>query len=377
MKYTNLFFMSILVIILLVLSSCSQETANEATSTDQTTNPCGDGTCDSAEQADNSLCPQDCGASVTTDSSAGATKTSSEFSTTEDTSSYPSLADEFTFIVDTGIRMTEASNAGVRINDNGSVSLLFEDTTVESGSKQHIAVSDDGLTFADRGEAVTNDVGGQFRAKQLPDGTWRGYGYDTTKGVENNCLTSQSSTDGITYTTDEGCRYTLEEEDNGWMGVYDFFADSENNIVLLYLGDKNGLNNVRRAYSTDAGWNFTFTNGNVLGDEDLGGGSMSYVDEKVLVLEDHRIFLVAMQSGTIYGFMSDDDGVSFQRYKEALLTPEEFTDDTQGTAHSLHDPQIVQLNDGRYRIYVTALFNGQSESKDDDSWGLVSATTSE
>ncbi len=361
--------MLVLVIIILALVSYSAKISEDIVE------KCGDGTCDIVEQQDATLCPADCNGERQETAVTPQTQTQM---TTEDTSSYP--PDEFTFIPDEGIRMLDASNPGVRANDDGSISLLYEDrssNTIDSKNKktpsaqQYIATSNKGLIFDDRGEGVTGKEGGQFRAKQLPDGTWRGYGYDTTKGIEGGCLTSQSSSDGVTYTDDEGCRYTLQEEDQGWMGVYDFFADSKNNIVLLYLGDKYGLNNVRRAYSTD-GWTFTFTNGNVLGDEDLGG--MSYVDEKVLVLPDHRVFLVAMQQGTIYGFISEDDGVSFQRYKEVLLEPSDFTSEQYGTVSSLHDPQIAQLDDGRLRIYVAALFNGD-EATTDDVWGIVSATT--
>ena len=260
------------------------------------------------------------------------------------------------------------------MNDDGTISLLYEDHTGDSPA-QYVVTSEDGLLFSDRGESVSNSVGGQFRAKQLPDGTWRGYGYDTTKGIEGGCLTSQSSSDGVTYTQDEGCRYTLQEEDEGWMGVYDFFADSKDNIVLLYLGDKENLNNVRRAYSTDGGWTFTFTNDNVLNDEDLGGGSMSYVDEKVIVLSDSRVFLVAMQQGDIYSFISEDDGVTFQRYKEILLEPSDFVSEEYGVASSLHDPQIIALEDGSLRIYVTAFFKNDTVTKEDDVQSIVSATT--
>ncbi len=281
--------------------------------------------------------------------------------------------EDFTFIFDDGIRMAEASNPGVKMNDDGTISLLFQDNSDDG--KQHVAISEDGLTFSDRGESVTQRVGGQFRAKQLPDGTWRGYGYDTTKGIEEECLTSQSSEDGITFADDVGCRYTLTDDDKGTMGVYEFFADSNENIVLLYIGDRYGLNNIRRAYSKDNGETFTFTNGNVLGDDDFGGGAKSYVDEKVLVLDDHRVFLVAMQSGTIYGFMSEDDGVSFEPYEEPLLEANDFISTEYGEATSLHDPQIIELEDGRYRIYVTAGFRGDSTTTENDTEAIVSATT--
>lgn len=290
---------------------------------------------------------------------------------TEETAPYPSLPEEFTFIPDDGLRMEYASNPGAKVNEDDSVSLLYQDPRL--GGHQFIAISADGLAFEEIGEEVTWREAATFRAKQLPDEMWRNYGLDTTKGIQGSCLISESSTDGAIFTDDEGCRYTLQNEDKGTMGVYDFFNDKEGGVVLLYIGDMKGFNNVRRAYSTDNGWTFTFTNGNVLGDEKLGGGGNSYVDEKVFVLPDDRIFLVAMKMGTIYGFVSDDNAVSFQRYEEPLLEPSDFDALGYGTVRSLHDPQIVQLQDGRYRIYVAALFPGDEGEEED--WSIVSATT--
>lgn len=284
--------------------------------------------------------------------------------------------EELSFIADEGIRMSYASNPGARVTEEG-VELLYESNFGEKkgGNGQFVAFSEDGLEFEDEGEKVGFEEAGAFRSKQLPDGTWISYGYDTTKGIEGSCLTSQSSEDGIEFEEDKGCRYTLQEDDNGTMGVYDFFSDSKGNVVLLYLGDMLGMNNVRRAYSTDGGQTFEFTNGNVLGDEDDGGGARSYVDEKVIVMPNGNIFLVAMKSGKIYAFESRDDGLTFEPYEEALLSPEQFVDEEFGEASSLHDPQIVQLEDGTYRIYVCALFALGNKDKSDDIFTIVSATS--
>lgn len=283
---------------------------------------------------------------------------------------------EFTFVPDEGIRMEYASNPGARVNEDGSVDLLYENRDESAGAAQMISHADDGLTF-EEGTPATFEEGGAFRSKQLPDGTWIGYGYNTTRGIEGNCLTSQSSTDGITFTQDDGCRYTLQEDDNGSLGVYDFFIDSQDNVVFLYLGDLMGLNNVRRAYSTDNGQTFTFTNDNVLGDEDLGGGPNSFVDEKVFVLPDHRVFLIAMNKSGIHGFLSKDDGVSFQALEEPLFIATDFSA-ISTNIHSLYDPQIVQLQDGRFRIYVAAMVEDDIKGpSDDDMPVILSATTTE
>lgn len=286
------------------------------------------------------------------------------------------VSTDISFIPDEGIRMMYASNSGAKLDDDGDMLLLYEANGGELRG-QYVSSSEDGLNFEDEGEQVAYEEAGAFRSKQLPDGTWISYGFNTTKGITGTCLTSQSSEDGVTFTEDEGCRYELQDEDNGRMGVYDFFNDSKGNVVLLYIGDLEGMNNVRRAYSTDNGQTFTFTNGNVLGDEDDGGGSNSYVDQKVVVMANGDVFLVAMKQGSIYGFISTDDGETFEPYSdEPLLVPDDFTHEEYGLVRTLHDPQIVMLEDGRYRIYVTALFGERKAGVMEGGLStLVSATS--
>lgn len=283
---------------------------------------------------------------------------------------------EINFVADEGVRMMYASNSGVNLDEDGDMLLLYEANGGDLHG-QYLASSKDGLNFTDEGKPVTYEEAGAFRAKQLPDGTWISYGYNTTKGIEGNCLTSQSSQDGVTFTQDEGCRYTLQEGDNGRMGVYEFFNDSKGGVVLLYLGDLDGANNVRRAYSTDNGQTFEFTNGEVLSDGTADGGSRSFVDEKTLVLPNGDVLLVAMRSGAIYSFLSTDDGETFQiTSMDPVLSASDFDSDEHGKGISLFDPQIIQLADGQLRIYVTILYDGENpDDKGDDFSALVSATS--
>lgn len=273
-------------------------------------------------------------------------------------------AEDISFTADTGIRMENASNAGVKFDQAGGITLLYEN---RAGGGNNIATAtgdSDWLEFGSIQSRVNPD---HFRAIQLPDGTWRAYGFDTTKGIEGTCLKSQSSSDGVNFTPDEGCRYELQPNDRGRMGVYDLFSDSKGGVVLLYIGDLMGVNNVRRAYSTDNGWTFAFDRGNVLGDDTAGGGGRSYVDQKTIKLSDGSIYLVAMQMGRIYAFLSTDDGMTFEAQGE-ILSPDDFT--AQGI-HSLHDPQIIQLPDGRLRIYLA----GSQGTPEDTQWVIVSATS--
>lgn len=252
-----------------------------------------------------------------------------------------------TFVADEGVRMEDASNPGARLNEDGTLDLLFEDKNERRPAAATAEESSDWLDFS-----VTDGAAdpGIFRALRLPDGTCRAYGTDATKGIDGKGMTSRSSEDCVTFTEDEGYRYVLQPEDNGEMGVWDLFVDSEGGVVLLYLGDMHGLNNVRRAYSTDGGWTFAFTNGNVFGDDDAGGGARSFVDDKVLPLPDGTFRAITMRGGSVHTFLSTDDGKTFV-YEGEALSPDDFADaDYVG----LFDPQLVLLPDGRQRIYVTA-----------------------
>ncbi len=358
-------FFTLLCLFTLVGIGCSSSdteiTDVKPTSTSTSSQPCGDGVCDAAELADATLCPADCTGTSTTDETTTTTTTST---------------DEFSFIADDGIRLENASNSGVKFNSDGAISMLFQSRANESRGRNDVAtasISSDWLDF------TVTDTGvnpAEFRAIKLADGTCRAYGLDATKsGVlpGSTGLKSKSSKDCITFTDDPGVRYELVESDNGSMGVYDFFLDSKGGVVMMYLGDLKGSNNVRRAYSEDGGWTFVFTDDNPLGDLNAGGGAKSFVDDKVLVLEDGRVLMVAMQSGKVYTLVSSDDGVSWTKQSDVLL-PAEFSGEN---LTGLYDPQIIELTDGRFRIYVTGGVGAPAASDADSIQNLYSATTAE
>lgn len=252
--------------------------------------------------------------------------------------------------------------------DGDRLLLLYE--SHESGGErpfpQVIAQADESSDWLNFTPSISNANAHTFRAHQLPDGTWRAYGFNSTIGIEGTCLTSRSSTDGVTYTNDQGCRYELQEADNGRMGVYELFNQSNGTVVLLYIGDMFGLNNVRRAVSTDNGMTFAFDHGNVLGDENAGGTRNSFVDEKVIALSETSFYLISMKQGDVFGFLSTDDGETFVPQGRILALA-----DFKSNATSLNDPQMIRLPDGRYRIYVT-LFDQRNNLT-----SIVSATTYE
>ncbi len=263
-----------------------------------------------------------------------------------------------TFVFDSGLRVINATNPAPGVDPvTGQVWLYYADQTTH---RTMLRVSDDGLTFGAATEPSSwkNDP----RNTLMPDGQrWRRYQYDP----RTTLLTSSISTDGASFTAESGTRYAPQPDDHGVIGVYDLFSDRSGVVVLLYIGDLMGRNNVRRAWSRDGGLSFTFDHGNILGDDDAGGGPNSFVDEKTLRLPDGRLRLFTMRKNVIYSFISNDDGLTFTFEPGARL---QFTDYKEATLTSLNDPVVVRLPDGRYRMYVASL-------RSDNVWTIVSATT--
>ena len=263
--------------------------------------------------------------------------------------------------------MDFAALAKVTVGDDGLFYLFYQDTSGKR-LKNPIAVSSDGLAFA---EGKTSD--GSIRhplAVELPDGTWRRFEQHILS--ENNVIKSESSVDGVMFTQDEGIRYSPTEKDRGTLGTYDIYVDKEGGVVLLYVGDMNGLNNVRRAYSSpgDNGWTFSYERGNVLGDDREGGGSRTFVDIKSVGLPDGRRRLFAMRGGTqILSFISDVDLSTFSLEHGVRLSKEDFI---KLSVISLHDPMVIRLPDDRYRMYLHLHVKDQESG---EKTVIVSATT--
>ena len=268
---------------------------------------------------------------------------------------------ELQFMPDPGVRVDNASNPAARVDEEGSVILFYED---QARHRVRVATAGDGIRFS--GGVEPAGIRHPFTAR-LPDGTWRRYSWDRQARV----FTSSSSKDGAHYAPDAGVRYTLHESDRGSMGIYDVFSDARGGVVLLYLGDMRGANNVRRAYSTDGGDTFTFTNGNVLGDADSGGGGRSYVDQHSIPLPDGRRRLTCMKACEVFSFITEDDGRTFKLEPGTRLTRRDFA---EFPVRCLNDPTLVRLPDGRYRIYVTAQIETAAGHRHQ---AVVSATTAQ
>ncbi len=275
----------------------------------------------------------------------------------------PVIAD-LNFIPDPGIRVDNASLPKPGLDASGTTYLYYNDHRVEP-PREVVATSSDGLDFSPG--IAPPDRASDPRRLRLPNGVWRLYGWDP-RAAE---IRSASSQDGLQFAPDPGVRYMPQPDDKGTIGVYDHFTDSAGGVVLLYIGDMPGLNNVRRAYSPpgDNGWTFAFDRGNVLGDADAGGGPNSYVDQKSIRLPDGRLRLFTMKQGVIYSFLSEDDGKTFRLEPGIRLAQAQFG---EFRVRTLHDPWVVRLPDGRYRMYVAAAVDAEPGA---GKFVIVSATT--
>ena len=274
-------------------------------------------------------------------------------------------ASDLDFRPDPGVRVEGASNPAAGVDEAGAVSLYYEDSRRH---RQLMATSKDGLAFGEGEKPASYRY--DNRTKRLPDGTYRRYQFEMREGV----LKSESSRDGERFTPDEGTRYELQEGDRGWMGVYDQYVDAAGGVVLVYLPDKEGLNNLRRAYSPpgDNGRSFRFDRNDVLDDAKLGGGPNSFVDPKCFPLGKGRLRLITMKQGDIYSFLSEDDGKKFRQEEGTRLRCRDFT---EFSVMSLMDPVVVRLKDGRCRMYVAALIDAVRGKPGSGRQVIVSATT--
>jgi predicted GH43/DUF377 family glycosyl hydrolase len=278
---------------------------------------------------------------------------------------------ELTWVVDEGYRIDYASNPRIMGYTDGVVKLAYEyqakELINEPGAKAYIAYSDDGLDFEEGEQSKPDESKGD--GILFEDGSQRRYFADEDEGV----VVSQSSTDGgETWEDDEGFRYDLNEIDNGWMGVRTVWIDEDEGVSLIYntngidqtTGTKDPAIVVRLAYSEpgDMGMNFTLVDDNLIEEYGDNGEMEMVADPVVVVLDDGRVRLIFMrqaigaakppkgQIGEIFSYISED-GVSFE-FESSVVSWDDFD---EWDVRSLNDPKIMELDDGRFRVYVAAM----------------------
>ena len=280
------------------------------------------------------------------------------------------------FRPDEGIRVDGSANPHPGVDSRTGDIWLY----TQLQGTTFLSTSQDGLVFSDPQETPgpgvnTNDP----RSIQLPDGRWRVYRYDRRRGG----FVSSTSIDGVRYQQDAGLRYKLQEIDEGWVGVYTTFANDQNEVLLIYLGAFPGT--ARLALSTDGGETFSFIRRNLLEDEEYKSCHWIHWDPRALVLSDGRIRLFTMVQGPqpphpgyravgeVFSWTSLDGGHSWNMDPVVSLTPKDFL--PFGLyVWSLNDPWVVELPDGRYRMYVAAVLSDDAEGTN-QRVGILSATT--
>lgn len=274
-------------------------------------------------------------------------------------------------VPDPGMRVSKASNPFATVDGNGVTYLGYQDRA--GGNATRFQSASDGLGFTSPTLLTYANRAVDSRKTLMPDGkTWRLYQYDLVAKV----LTSYSSQDGNQFTADAGIRYAPAPADNNSLGVYDSYVASDNSVILIYVGDLMGKNNLRMARSTDNGLTFSFLKGNVLGDDEAGGGGSSFIDNKTLLLADGRRRMVTMRANEIHSFISSD-GLSYTREPGVRLKTADFAS-VGVSIYSLNDPVMVRTKDGKYRVYVAAsTSNTTDEGPGNTNWAIVSAVWSD
>jgi len=303
----------------------------------------------------------------------------------DDSSSQNKTSNESSFTIDEGYRADYASNPFIILSAGSTLVMAYESRAAElknnPSERAKIIKSTDGLTFSS-----VSDHKGRIvpPPTHLPDGTYRRYTFDSQKGG----LTSESSTDGKTYTADSGIRFTpssSKSQDERTFGVSTYYTDADGGVVLLYNAtDKNGDVVVNRAYAKPETKGLIF----VLEKEDILDETLDaehYADPHTVVLSNKDIWLVVMNQtkgakppiehqGVIYGYQSTDGGKTFGDPVRLLG----WDDVKEFDVYSLNDPKIVEFPKGTVRIYVAAMIPDTSQDADEQyKWLMISASTSQ
>ncbi len=292
---------------------------------------------------------------------------------------YFSFAKNFKLSPDIGIRVDSATTRNVRLV-NDTMFLYYGQDLDTNGTAFGLAIATDAPNYVNFTKVNINDYPA-YNWHILPDGTFRKYFYDNAQSG----VVSESSTNGIISSLDPGVRYGLHSSDNNTYGVSTYFNDSLDNVHILYIGDMGGMDNVRHAISTDAGWTFSYLTNNTFGDILGPGGNESYWDPHAVVMPDHsvRVFVINQHgigappfnpTGLLYSFLSTDNGQTFSLETDVNgdSIRLKFDDFTSFTNTSLNDPKGVLLPDGRIKVYVNGLVQQPDNSY---TWNIISATS--
>ena len=289
------------------------------------------------------------------------------------------LSADLVFIPDSGIRLEGGTVPEVGIDPESGTVYLYHSI----GPDSFVALSQDGGVNFTNSQTLTNrafDPRGLIMPQVDENGRtiWRKY------NLEQNIFASAISYDGSHYSREDGIRFDPPNADI--IGVYTNYITADNRVALMYIGDKGTSEaSVRLAYSTDNGETFELYDDNPLNDLGTHDDGLNQRDPAANVWEDGRIRIFTMVQGgphaplpgkravtQIESFTSTDDGLTFAHDPGIRLSPADFT---EFDVWSLNDPSVIQLPDGRYRLYVAALITETPDAAD-PRWVIVSATAS-
>jgi hypothetical protein len=266
-------------------------------------------------------------------------------------------------VPDAGLRIDRAGLPFATVNSSSGITYLgYQDA---AGGPVAYKSASDGLTFSNPVTLTYNNRSVDSRRTLMPDGTtWRLY-----EMSQAGVMTSYISSDGNVFTAETGTRYTAQAADYGKTGVYDIYKATDNALVLVYLGDLMGKNNLRMAKSTDNGVTFTYLKGNVLGDDNAGG---AFVDNKTILLADGRRRMLTMRGGELQSFVTSE-GYTWSREPGTRIGFRDFA--TVGvTLYSLNDPVAVFDKNSNLKVYVAASTAAFADTPGNTNWAIVSAT---
>ncbi|MEI6206555.1 MAG: VCBS repeat-containing protein [Desulfuromonadales bacterium] len=276
-------------------------------------------------------------------------------------------------VPDAGLRVEKAGIPFATVNSSSGVTYLGYISAVDGS--EAFQSSTDGLTFSNPTPLTLNNRSVDSRRTRLTDGTWRLYMMNQNTGV----MTSYFSSDGNVFgpSLESGTRYSATADDKlsgatPYTGVYDFYYAGDGALILVYLGDLMGKNNLRMAKSIDNGVTFTWVKGNVLGDDNTG---YAFVDNKTIRLADGRTRMFTMRSGQLQSFVTSD-GYTWSREVGTRISYRDFTS-VGLTLYSLNDPVPVFDKNSNLKVYVAAATAANANTAGNTNWAIVSTTWNE
>jgi hypothetical protein len=221
-----------------------------------------------------------------------------------------------------------------------------------NSSLEGTAISSDGFVFSVEAEGTVRGTSLDTTILNLGD-CFRIFYLEQQRSssiVISAIVKTATSEDGLNFSHGVSTAYAGGDSDNQLVGVPDEIILADGTIRMFYVGDAYGKNNVRSAVSYDQGLTFTFEAGNICGDDAEGGGGNTYIDPDILQLPNGRYRLYVMHTHKIYSF-SSADGLVFTLDEGIRLQPSDFV---SPEVTALYDPEAILLPDNTIRLFCGA-----------------------